>query len=76
MNSIKNLVTKAQTKAMLLGAGVKTEEPKTEKGDHLIEVLGVIIIAVALLALFKTQITSIFTKGLDNTSNNMNNLFK
>ena len=76
MNTIKNFVTKAQTKVMMLGAGVKTEEPKTEKGDHLIEVLGVIIIAVSLLALFKDKITSIFNNSLNSTSNNMNTLFK
>ena len=76
MNTIKNFVTKAQTKVMMLGAGVKTEEPKTEKGDHLIEVLGVIIISVALLALFKERITSIFNNSLNSTSNSMGDLFK
>ena len=76
MNTIKNFVTKAQTKVMMLGAGVKTEEPKTEKGDHLIEVLGVIIISVALLALFKDKITNIFKDSLNNTSNSMGDLFK
>ena len=76
MNTIKNFVTKAQTKVMMLGAGVKTEEPKTEKGDHLIEVLGVIIIAVALLALFKDKITTIFSDSLNSTSNSMGTLFK
>ena len=76
MNTIKNFVTKAQTKVMMLGAGVKTEEPKTEKGDHLIEVLGVIIIAVALLALFKDKITNIFNNSLNSTEKNMNTLFK
>lgn len=76
MNTIKNFVTKAQTKVMMLGAGVKTEEPKTEKGDHLIEVLGVIIIAISLLVLFKDKITNIFSNSLNSTSNSMGNLFK
>ena len=47
-----------------------------EPGDHLLEVLGTIIIAVVLLALFKDKIKEIFTTALGTTSGRVNDLFE
>jgi len=50
-------------------AGVK------EPGDHLLEVLGVIIIAVIILIFFRGQIVNMFNSAMTNTTQEVNNLF-
>ena len=75
MNVIKNFASKASTKLMMSMAGVKTECSEKEKGDHLLEVLGTIIIAVVILILFKKTIVNIFTSALNNTTQSVGNLF-
>ena len=46
-----------------------------ESGDHLVEVLGTIIIAVVILIFFRKQITDLFNNMIKETSNKVNNLF-
>ena len=70
---MKNLITRAQTAFMMYRVGVKPE--RTEKGDHLLEVLGTIIIAVVILILFKGVIVNIFTNALNKTSGSVDGLF-
>ena len=71
MASVKNLGNRLQTKLMMKLAGVKNKE----NGDHLLEVLGTIIIAVVILILFKGAIVNIFTNALNETTTSVNNLF-
>lgn len=54
-------------------AGAKVRE---EKGDHLLEVLGVIIIAIVILVLFRNALVPKFREATDATSNVMKNLWK
>lgn len=70
MGKLKTALAKAQTKAMLALAGVKEE-----KGDHLLEVLGTIIIALVILVLFRGYIVNIFTNAMSNTDSTVSNLF-
>lgn len=67
---MKNLITRAKNVILLRTAGCKTES-----GDHLIEVLGTIIIAAFLLFLFRGKISDIFSTVLNKTSENLLNLF-
>lgn len=46
-----------------------------ESGDHLVEVLGTIIIAVVILIFFREKITDLFKNMITETSNKVNNLF-
>lgn len=71
MGKIKSALKKMETKAMMRVAGVKEKEA----GDHLLEVLGTIIIAVVILILFKSAILNIFTNALNNTTTSVSNLF-
>lgn len=77
MSKIKNTfmtaLSRIETKAMLRMAGCAPA--KTEQGDHLLEVLGTIIIAVVILIIFKERIVNIFTSALDNTAVSVENLF-
>lgn len=72
MKNMKIMLNKMQTKMMMAIAGAKNKE---EKGDHLLEVLGTIIIAVVILILFKGAIVNIFTSALNNTTSSVSNLF-
>lgn len=76
---MKNLISKAKigfttakNKAMLAACGIKE---KRESGDHLVEVLGVIIVAVVLLFLFKGKIIDIFTTFMNKTNTELDTLF-
>lgn len=71
MSKVKTALLNAKTKMMMRMVGVKSEE----KGDHLLEVLGTIIIAVVILILFKDAIVNIFNSALGNTTTSVNNLF-
>lgn len=76
MKKLKSFATKFQNGLMMKMAGVTSvKETETEKGDHLLEVLGTIIIAVVILILFKDSITSIFKNALGQTTNSVNGLF-
>lgn len=46
-----------------------------EDGDHLLEVLGVIIIAVVLLIIFRQQIVDLFQAAMSTTSDKVNSLW-
>lgn len=48
---------------------------KREKGSHLLEILGAIIIAVVLLFLFKDRILEIFNTAMNSTNTEITNLF-
>ena len=58
----------ARTVALRTKAAVLTRGKSVEAGDHLLEVLGTIIIAVVILVLFKDQIVGIFNNSLGQTS--------
>ncbi len=76
MKKLKSFATKFQNGLMMKMAGVTSvTETEIEKGDHLLEVLGTIIIAVVILILFKDSITSIFKNALGQTTNSVNGLF-
>lgn len=76
---MKNLINKikygamcAQNKMVMAMAGVKTER---ESGDHLLEVLGVIIIAVVLLVFFRGALVNMFQTAISNTQTQVTGLF-
>jgi len=48
---------------------------KKENGDHLIEILGVILIAIIILFIFRDQIQAIFKKLLTTISAQIDALF-
>lgn len=64
----QNAKAKISNYVMCKAAGV-------ECGDHLVEVLGTIIIAVVILIFFRAQITNLFNNMIQETSNKVNNLF-
>lgn len=55
--------------------GMRMAGCEMESGDHLIEVLGTIIIAAFLLFLFRGKISEIFNNALGKTANNLNSMF-
>ena len=52
-----------------------TVEAKKEDGDHLVEVLGTIIIAVVILVFFRQQIVDLFNDMMDSVSQKTTDLF-
>lgn len=75
MNRIKTALAKGYTNFAMRQCGVKPLTDKRERGDHLVEVLGTIIVAVVLLFLFRNQLKNIFTGTLSSTSDATNQLF-
>lgn len=71
MSKVKTALVNAQTKFMCRMAGVPTDQ-----GDHLLEVLGTIIIAIVILIFFRKQIVELFNGAISNTTNSVNNMFK
>ena len=49
---------------------------KTERGDHLVEVLGTILIALVLLAFFRKQLVSAITTVMQNLTTKFSELFQ
>lgn len=74
MNSIKKMIVGLENRYMLRMAGVETTQ-EVERGDHLLQVLGTIIIAVVILILFKDTIVNIFKSALGKTTNSVDGLF-
>lgn len=70
LSRVKNFVVRKQNQFALRMAGVKMED-----GDHLLEVLGTIIIAVVILIFFKKQIIDLFNSAMTSTNTKVNNLF-
>lgn len=73
MHRVMNFCDKAYFAAMTKLAAHKAE---MENGDHLIEVLGTIIIAIVLLVLFRSQVTALFKQILQQTTNRAGELFQ
>ena len=76
------VINKVNEKILSLRAGLAVKKEvlfaklrETENGDHLLEVLGVIIIAVVLLIFFRAQIVAIFQNAIDKTAANVNALW-
>lgn len=68
-----NAKTKMENYVMMRMAGVK---PEREGGDHLVEVLGTIIIAVVILIFFKDMIKNLFDNMMAQTNQKVSDLFK
>ena len=49
---------------------------KMEAGDHLVEILGTIIIAVVILSFFREQITAMFENLMNQTNSKVTELFQ
>ena len=49
---------------------------KMEDGDHLVEILGTIIIAVVILIFFRDQITDMFDNLMSQTNTKVTELFQ
>ena len=59
-----------EAKMALAGAAVKKEN-----GDHLLEVLGIIIIALVILVLFRNVMVPKFSDAVNHTGNTMDALW-
>ena len=70
-NKLLSTYYRAKTALELRAAGVNDRE----EGDHLLEVLGVIIIAVVLLIIFRQQIVELFQGAMGTTSEKVNSLW-
>jgi hypothetical protein len=70
-NKLSTMKAKAETYIACKQCGVKMEN-----GDHLVEVLGTIIIAVVLLIFFRQEISDMFNNMMNQTENKVNNLFQ
>lgn len=77
MKKLKNVKTRFENTLMLRMGGVTPEitNLKKEAGDHLLEVLGVIIIAVVILIFFREQITALFQNAVTKATTSVNKLF-
>ena len=64
----QNAKAKISNYVMCKAAGV-------ECGDHLVEVLGTIIIAVVILIFFRSQIVNMFNSMMNETNTKVNQLF-
>lgn len=74
---MKNFVSNVKTAALKVrnNYAMKLAGVKTEDGDHLVEVLGTIVIAVAILLLFQGQLKNMFNQLTNRTVEEVNNLF-
>lgn len=72
MKKVKRFLMGAQNRFMMRVAGVKNE---VERGDHLLEVLGTIIIAVVILVMFREKLTNLFSDALNKTTNQVTEMF-
>lgn len=81
MNTLKNAKARFENTLMLRMGGVRPDHSdsknnlKKEAGDHLLEVLGVIIIAVIILVFFRKEIIALFEGAIGKTVASVNNLF-
>lgn len=75
MNRIKTALAKGYTNFAMRQCGVKPLTDKKERGDHLIEVLGTIVVAIVLLFLFRGQLMNIFNTATEKTNSSVTNLF-
>ena len=73
MKRMKMVLANLYTGFLMRQAGVKRE---TESGDHLLEVLGTIIIAVVILILFKDKIGELFSNMIGSTTDKVSGLFE
>ncbi len=72
MKKVKSFLMGAQNRFMMRVAGVRNE---VERGDHLLEVLGTIIIAVVILVMFREKLTNLFSDALNKTTNQVTEMF-
>jgi len=73
-NKAKEKALMFKNRAMLRMAGC-TDLDKLEAGDQLLEVLGIIIIAVVILIFFRKQIIDLFKNAMTNTNTKIQGLF-
>ena len=78
-NALKEKAQIAQLRAMIAikeaKENIKNYASEVESGDHLLEVLGTIIIAIVILVMFREKIIAVFDNALGKTTNQMDNLF-
>lgn len=72
MKKVKSFLMGVQNRFMMRVAGVRNE---VERGDHLLEVLGTIIIAVVILVMFREKLTNLFSDALNKTTNQVTEMF-
>lgn len=75
---MKKFITNLSTCAMQLRCGVLPQLPeraKKERGDQLLQTIGIIAIAVAILIIFRHSLIDLFNSALETTTNAVTNLF-
>lgn len=75
MRKIKEKLVNAKNRALTYIA-CKQCGVKMENGDHLVEILGTIIIAVVILIFFREQISEMFNNMMAQTNTKVNELFQ
>ncbi len=74
MKKLALYIDNLNTKIALANAGIGEER---EPGDQLVEVLGVIIIAVVILFIFRSQLVDLFNAAMNTVKTKVtNNLFQ
>lgn len=74
MKKIQEKLSYAKNKALNYIA-CKQCGVKMEDGDHLVEILGTIIIAVVILIFFRQQVTDMFNNMMNQTNTKVDQLF-
>lgn len=74
INFLRDKAVRLQNKFVLMSVGCPSEK-KMERGDQIVEILGIIIVAVVILFLFRDKVKSIFETLLTTVQNNLNTLF-
>lgn len=69
------MFTKIQNKLDNAVIAAKCRLAAREEGDHLLEVLGTIIIAVVILIFFRSQMVDMFQTAMNGTSTRVTDMF-
>ena len=74
INYLRDKAIRLENKFVLISNGCLSER-KMERGDQIVEVLGIIIVAVVILFLFKGKVKDIFDTIMKTVSTKLTELF-
>ena len=74
INYLRDKAIRLQNKLVFISNGCPSER-KMERGDQIVEVLGIIIVAVVILFLFKGKVKGIFEDIMKTVSDKLTELF-
>ena len=74
INYLRDKAIRLQNKFVLISNGCLSER-KMERGDQIVEVLGIIIVAVVILFIFKDKVSEIFNNIMGTVFDKLKALF-